>query len=203
MKTSYLFVAALLISCGSNQPDNLVTPLEPTKEYKTLNEITLPAAFMRSDFDWEKQTLTLQPHAMDQYDADRIARLQAGDRLLFDGDTLTVERVEFDGSEVIVNSGIEEGGATLRLEPNGYWRGLLWNDHATYTEMECVTLPFAPQWLLSDCGEAPTDPQIELREGQQEYLNQLADYRETFSPLNTTIQLQNGYIVAIHRRWIP
>lgn len=202
-KTNFILLAALLTACASKEATTLVEPLQPQNSVIELRNVTIPAHFTRSDFDWERQTLTLQPFSMDLYSSEAIRRMKPGDRFLFDSDTLTVETVEFDGDYVLVNKGIEEGGADLRQEENGCYRGVIWDDYATFTPLDAVTLPLSDTWTLTDCGENPTDPSIEVTADHQTYLDALPDYNEQFSPLNTLVEIQNGQIVSIARRWIP
>ena len=198
-----LLLASLLASCGSAPETNLVAPLPGPTTVTGKAELILPVAFSLDDFDWQHQSLSFQLYNKDRYPVERVQTLQAGDLFVFDGDTMTVEQIEFDGDEVFINKGLEEGGATLCLEDNGHYRGFLWDDHATYTALDRVTLPLAPEWKLIDSGENPSDPNTELTQGQQGYLTSLPAYRENFSPLDTEIRVQNGQITAIHRRWIP
>ena len=70
-------------------------------------------------------------------------------------------------------------------------------------QLDCVTLPLAEHWALTDCGDEPDTPVTTLTEDQQAYLLSLPDYREDFSPLNTTLEIQEGKIVSITRVWTP
>lgn len=199
----YLLSTLMLISCGTTTDTLLVEPMPDPAFQSQQQEVVYPASFLRSDINWETQSLTFEPYSMDRYGEEAIHSLKPGDRFLFDGDTLTVETVVYDDGEVLINQGLEEGGATLRRAPEGYYRGLIWNDHATYTAHPCVTLPFAASWTLYDCGDDPSDPTLEITAEHESYLSQLPDYRDSFTPLNTLVTVRDGQIVAITRRWIP
>lgn len=202
-KTNFILLAALLTACASKETTALVEPLPPQSSVIELRNVTIPANFTISDFDWDRQTLTLQPFSMDLYSSEAIRRMKPGDKFLFDSDTLTVGTVEFDGDYVLINKGIEEGGADLRQEGNGFYRGVIWDDYATFTPLNSVTLPLSDTWTLIDCGENLTEPSIEVIADHQVYLDALPDYHEQFSPLNTSVEIKNGQIVSIARRWTP
>lgn len=198
-----LLMAILLSGCAPTSDTPVVTPIHEQTLTTETKSCTLPALFGRSDFDWERQTLAFQPYVMDLYSTEAIANLRPGDLFQFNGDTLTIESVVFDNDEVLINRGLDEGGATLQKEGSGHYRGVMWNDYATYTSLDCVTLPLAEHWTLTDCGDDPDTPVTTLTEDQQAYLLSLPDYREDFSPLNTTLEIQEGKIVSITRVWTP
>ena len=55
-KTNFILLAALLTAYASKEATTLVEPLQPQSSVIELRNVTIPAHFTRSDFDWERQT---------------------------------------------------------------------------------------------------------------------------------------------------
>lgn len=139
----------------------------------------------------------------DFYDAVDILQMAPGDTLLYDGEKIVVDTIEDKGGAIIVNGGLEGGGAWLESGDGGTFRAVQFDDHSIYSELGTAELPLAEDFRIIDCGEEPTDPSDTVATAQKLYLETLEGWRREFSPLNTTVLIEDGIITQIIRRWIP
>lgn len=139
-----------------------------------------------------------------RYAAADINDLQEGDTLIYEGDKpLPVASIKRQGKYVIINGGIEAGGAELTLTDRNTYRATTLDDHSVYKALGKCNVVLAENFIIIDCGENPTDPNDTIRSGQKPYFDRLKDYRREFGPLDTSVNIRNGLITEIHRRWIP
>jgi len=206
MKQFLLGVTALSLSlCGCTEKPvrQLVKPLPASVDVCDIQDATVPAAFTCNDFNWMGGNLTMTVYEEDLYDAVEVSKLAKGDTLLWNNDTIIVNEIAVNGDVMVINNGIEEGGAELQPNGGGTYRGILWDDHSTYTSLGQAQLPLAEDFSVIDCGENPSDPSDTIRSNQKLYIENLVDSRRSFSMLNTRVLVGNGEITNITRFWIP
>ncbi|MBQ0150738.1 MAG: hypothetical protein KBT08_09040 [Bacteroidales bacterium] len=162
-----------------------------------------PALFNVKDINFSNGTLTFTLYSEDLYDAAAIDKLQSGDTLLYNQDTLLVQKVSNANGTVIINDDIENGGACLEVHDQDSYRAVQLDNHSVYSKKEVVTLPLSPLFTIMDCGEFPTDATKIIRQNQEEYLQGLPEYRQTFTFLDTRVMVNNGQVTHIVRSWIP
>ena len=198
-----LSLATALCGCGGPDAPKRVAPLPAGVDVTALADCTVPASFTVEDIDWDSRQLALALFNEDLYDAAEIHGMKAGDTLVYNGDTIIVSETDETDGYLTVNGGIEEGGAYLQAHEGGTYRGTLFDDHSVYSPIGKTTVPLADGWVIIDCRENPGEPSDTLREGQQAYLEALAEYRRQFSPLDTRVRIRNGKVTHIERHWIP
>lgn len=209
MKNYVALMAGLLLlagCAGSNKTSSVqrVAPLPSGISIDSLADCTVAAGFNTADFNWRGGNLSMTVYSDYRYDAADVARLQVGDTLVYEGDKpLPVDSIERRDSFVIINGGIETGGAELTASDGGTYRATTFDDHSVYRELGKRTVLLADDFVIIDCGDNPTDPNDTIRSDQKLYLDRLKDYKREFSPLNTRVRIENGKIKEIHRHWIP
>jgi len=199
-----LFAAAVIIAaCGGNRTTcQKITPLPAGYSLENIGDCTFPAAFSADDFNWRGSNLTLTVYGEAFYDAARITGMKKGDTLVFDSRDIIVDSIVRDGNYMTVNGGEEEGGASLQAAEGGVWRGTTFDDHSIYAEMGEVELILDDDFRIIDCGTEPTDP-VDTITFVKPHIDALESSRRDFSPLDTRVRTENGYIKEIARRWIP
>lgn len=197
----------LLVGCaGSNKTSSVqrVSPLPSGISIDSLADCTVAAGFNTADFNWRGGNLSMTVYSDYRYDAADVARLQVGDTIVYEGGKpLPVDSIERRDSFVIINGGIETGGAELTASDGGTYRATTLDDHSVYRKLGKRTVLLADDFVIVDCGENPTDPNDTIRSGQKPYLDRLKDYKREFSPLDTRVRIEKGKITEIHRHWIP
>lgn len=193
----------MLAGCTPKATHQLVQPLPSGLNIESLSDTTLHADFSANDFDWEAKTLRLTLYTEDLYDAVEVSRLQTGDTLIYDNNRIVVDTLEVNGSFVIINKGIEEGGADLVSNEGGNYLAMQLDAYSIYSELGKTTLPLRSDFAFIVCGENITDPYDTIRVNPQAYLEELPDYKQDFSLLDTEVQIENDSIVSVTRIWIP
>ena len=208
-RITFLLVVLLAAACssrpGATRVPQMLAPLPAGYSLQNLSDVAFPAAFTADSICWDDRTMKVSVYAMDLYDAVEVTRLVPGDSLRYQGTPMAVDSMEWRGDQLIVNGGIEYGGACLRAYEGGTWRGLLMDDHASYTLLGEVTLPLADSLAFTDCTEFPEDAPVAVAaDTLARYLQRMPDWRRAyFIPINATVRTENGRVTEIVRRWIP
>lgn len=207
MKKLFLLPVIALICACSQQPsepqNKMIRPLQSNIDVDNLTDATLAATFTSDDFGWMGGNLTMTVYAEELYDSADVQHLQMGDTLLCAQDTIVVSQIEQKNGAIVVNGGIEEGGAWLQPTNEGNYRAVEMDDHSIYTKLGEVELPLNDNFTIIDCGENPQDPYDTIRDMQKLYLENLQDSRKNFTELNTRVTIKKGLITNITRHWIP
>ena len=198
-----IIAVALLCGCTGKGTFSMVEPVPVPVDLDNLGDTTLPASFTAQDFNWRGSLLTLSLYTEDVYDAREVASLRKGDTLVFSGNRIVVKDLKWEEGFLTVNGGIEQGGAYLQKRDEDIWRSCLMDDHSVYHKVGSVGLLLDEDFTITDCGAEPTDPILTVETGQKAYIDDLPEYKKTFSELDTKVQIKDGRIVSINRRWIP
>ena len=193
----------MLAGCTPKATHQLVQPLPQGLTIEDLSYATMHVAFSANDFDWEANTLRMKVYTEDLYDAFEVNHLQTGDTLIYDNNRIVVDSVTIDGSFITVNNGIEEGGANFVAHEGGTYRAMQLDAYSIYSELGETTLPLRSDFAFIVCGENINDPYDTIRVNPQAYLEELPDYKQDFSLLDTVVQIENDSIVSVTRIWIP
>ena len=196
---------ALLCACNGKESCKKVSPILADVNLENIQDATLSACFTVDDFNWTDAYLTLTLYSEDIYRSEDIEALQTGDTLVLGGDNIIVNKLTRDGNSLMVNDGIEEGGAELELMDgsNDIWRSYLLDDHFSYEEIGKAKFHFDENLIISDCGSEPDDPTVTIQTDQKAFIDQLPEYKKTFSELDTKVEIKDNKIISITRTWIP
>ncbi len=208
MKIKDLFSVVTLmfvtVACSPEKHHNVIAPLPSGIDLKTMTDATVPASCSLADFDWEDSTLTLTIYSEDLYDAVEVSTLCLGDTIVFDGQHLIIDSLAHIGSFVVINGGVESGGAELcASEQGGTYRALGMDDYSYYTPEGSITLPLDSDFVIAYCGKLYTDPYDTIRTSQREYLEHLPDYMHTFPPELLRVRIEGGRVKYFTRLWVP
>lgn len=198
-----LALTAAIISCSQKPQNKFVGPMPASVNISDIKDATVPASFVCAYFDWEDSTLSMLVYNEDIYDSVELHSLALADTLYWNQQLLIVDRIEQKDSTIVINGGLEEGGAEFIPNGGGTYRAILWDDTPTYTKLGEVCLPLAQDFTITDCGEFPTDANLTISTNQRAYLDGLRFNRFYFLNLSTKVQIENGQITNITRTWIP
>jgi len=192
-----------LVGCHNTNTKNCIKPLPSGIDLNKLTDATVPAVFTASDFNWADGLLTFTVASEDLYDAVDVNAMTVGDTLIYAGDTIVVNEIEKKDGCLTINKGLEEGGAYLNAYEGGTYRAVQMDDHSFYTKLGQVQLPLSENFMLILCGENPTDPYDTIRTEHKQYLSNLEEWKRSFYTLNTQVEIENGKVTRVIRRWIP
>lgn len=202
-------LALCLCSCGNGtssqtaDENRLIKILPSGVEISDMKEATVPAQFTSDDFRWMGGNLSMTVFQEILYDAVDINQMKVGDTLQYQDQDLVIKELVAEDGSISVNGGLEEGGAWLMAHEGGTYRAYQFDDHSIYRRLGTAELPLSEDLAIIDCGDNPTDKNDTITTDQKLYIENLQGYRKEFSPLNTSVTIENGLITSITRRWIP
>lgn len=197
--------AIALGACTSKPVNTTVKPLPVGIEnIAEIDNDTVSVAFENTDFNWHGSNLQATVYSEDLYDSAAVAGLHVGDTIVYDAQPIAVTKVVAKDGRVVVNDGIEEGGAELQLVGGRkVYRAVTLDDHSVYTALGKTSLILNSDFKIIDCGENPDDPNDTITSNQKQYLESLPEGRRSFFQLNTKVVVKDGLVTEIQRRWIP
>ena len=157
--------------------------------------------------------LTAKVFSYDLYKKEEIENLAVGDKITLHEEgaawnqfvTVAVESIEKNDQYhlVTINGGMEEQyGLDLKLEEDGTYRTMTFDDYPVYYEMGEKTLPLADGVVLKD---SSADPQAEAVEttGADAVAAAINAGPDNWTVYNTTLVVQGGRVQEVRRIWVP
>ena len=194
---------------GVTEPINLLTwTLDDLDDTQTT---TFVSAAITSGVQDGK--LTAKVFGYDIYKKEDIENLAVGDKITFHEEgaawnqlvTVVVESIEKNDQYhlVTINGGMEEQyGLDLKLEEDGTYRTMTFDDYPLYYEMGEKTMPLAEDVVLKD---SSADPQAEAVEttGADAVAAAINADPDNWTTYNTTLVVQGGKVLEVRRIWVP
>lgn len=182
----------------------VVTPLPLTVDIAALEDCTVavsvPEGGIYLDDDGAAR-MEAAIYAYDLYDMVDIAGLVPGDEIELHGENVLVTSVERTGSGlVILNGGLEQGGFELATDDTGVYYESGFDDAKTWTALGTVTLPVNEEFTYVDSSDPEQEEKIWYA---GDFLTPGTDIEYDFTPHNTTITIQNGQVISMHRVFVP
>lgn len=202
-------------TCGENTEDTVaadstaqtenaavIYPL-PDTTLENLNDAILSVSLEEGDAyvdDTGIMRMDVKIYSYDKYDMVDIAMLKTGDVLVTNAGEVAVTSLEYgeDGT-VFVNGGLYEDGFNLVTDDSGLFYECGYNDSKNWYEIGQATIRVSTDFEYHDTSD------LEL--GEVVYypgsflIGEVTDY--DFTPYNTTIRIENGQIVEMHRVYVP
>lgn len=157
--------------------------------------------------------LTAKVFGYDIYKKEDIENLAVGDQITLHEEgaawnqfvTVAVESIEKNDQYhlVTINGGMEEQyGLDLKLEEDGTYRTMTFDDYPVYYEMGEKTMPLAEDVVLKD---SSADPQAEAVEttGASTVAAAINADPDNWTVYNTTLVVQGGRVQEVRRIWLP
>ena len=179
-------------------------PLPGYLDVNALQDCTFSAGFEAKDVYLNDDGalvvhMTVYDHEL--FDLVDISELAVGDTLVIDGNELMVETLERDNAGgIIINGGLDKDGYYLATDDDGvyYERGM--DDAYSYYAVGEATIPVDQDFLLTDSSDLDK-PERTLYAG--DFLMEMENSTEIFSPNNTTVTVANGKILGMVRVYTP
>ena len=109
----------------------------------------------------------------------------------------------FVEGDLIPNGGMEEQyGLDLKLEEDGTYRTMTFDDYPVYYEMGEKTLPLADGVVLKDSSADPQAEELETTGASAVAAAVNAD-PDNWTVYNTTLVVQGGRVQEVRRIWVP
>lgn len=214
-----LVICFLLTGCGNDKAATevtetisatAVTELSASKVYPlpdttmdNLNDAILSISLNEGNAyvdDTGKMQMDLTLYSYDQYDMVDISMLKVGDILVTH--TGEVEVAALDRKEngtILINGGLDENGFDLITDETGVYYECGYSDAKNWHEIGEATIRVSVDFMYYDTSD--------LDKGELLYypgdflIGAVTDYN--FTPHNTTIRVENGQIIEMHRVYTP
>ena len=150
--------------------------------------------------DTGKMQMDLKIYSYDKYDLVDISLLAVGDILVTHAGEVEVASLERDASgTVYINGGFLNEGLDLVTDEGGIYYERGFNDHKNWYEVGEATIHVSVDLEFCD----NSDPQLDevIYYPGSFLVGEVTNY--DFTPYNTTVRVEDGQIVEMHRRYIP
>ena len=214
-----LMICFLLTGCGNDKAATEVTetisatavteqsaskvyPL-PDTTMDNLNDAILSISLNEGDAyvdDTGKMQMDLKLYSYDQYDMVDISRLKVGDILVTHAGEVEITALDRnENGTILINGGLDENGFDLITNETGVYYECGYSDAKNWHEIGEATIRVSVDFMYYDTSD--------LDKGELLYypgdflIGAVTDYN--FTPYNTTIRVENGQIIEMHRVYTP
>ena len=157
--------------------------------------------------------LTAKVFSYDIYRKEDVEKLAIGDKIAFHEEgaaqdqcaTTEVTSIERNDQYhlVSINGGMEQpGGLDLKLEDDGTYRTMTFDDYPLYYEMGEKTMTLAENVVLKDSSADPQAEAVEIT-GADAVAAAINADPDNWTTYNTTLVVQGGKVQEVHRIWVP
>lgn len=202
-----MIVCVLFAGCGgpqeSSEPAVTVNPL-PDATMENLTDSSLAISLEEGGAyvdDTGKMQMDVKIYSYDKYDIADIAALKEGDTIVVKGENVEVTSVETNEEGIVlVNGGLENDGFDLVTDDSTIFYITGYNDAKNWQQVGEETLRVSTEFLFTDNSD-PAKGEMVYYPGDFLYEEPIIAF--DFTPLNTTIRLEEGQIVAMDRIFTP
>ena len=214
-----LVICFLLTGCGNDKAATEVTetisatdvteksaskvyPL-PDTTMDNLNDAILSISLNEGDAyvdDTGKMQMDLKLYSYDQYDMVDISMLKVGDILVTHAGEVEITALDRkENGTILINGGLDENGFDLITDETGVYYECGYSDAKNWHEIGEATIRVSVDFMYYDTSD--------LDKGEILYypgdflIGAVTDYN--FTPHNTTIRVENGQIIEMHRVYTP
>ena len=181
-----------------------IVPLPSTINLSALEDSTLSVSLIegavRKD-DAGAVVMDVTIFDYDVYDMIDIAALKEGDTIVRGQETVTVSSIErTEDGAVLINGGLDAGGFNLHTDDSTIYYEMGYSDTKSYYALGTITILVSPDFVYTDESNLDNGP---ATYNADDFLNNAEGIDYLFNEHNTTIQIQNGMVVAMTRIYTP
>ena len=184
-----------------NEP---VAPLPVAVDLNQLEDCMVAISLNKGDVYMDKSgavQMDVTVYVYDLYDMVDIALLKEGDSILIRQEEVVISSVERkESGTVIFNGGLDAGGFELHTDGDTVYYEQGYSDVKSYYELGKVTLPVSEKFIYNDASDLDKQAVIYSAE---DFLKDNPGIKYYFGPSSTTIQIENGYVTAMTRVYVP
>ena len=150
--------------------------------------------------DTGKMQMDVKIYNYDKYDMVDISNLKVGDIITTHAGDVEVTSMDRNAAGTLyINGGLEEGGFDLVTDDSGIFFETGYNDVKNWYEVGKATLRVSTEFVGYDNAD-PDQGEVLFYPGS--FVNdEIANYN--FYPHNTTIRVEGGQVVELHRMYTP
>ena len=215
MKKTLSIILTLILSVGlfagcnsqTGKEENnakVINPLPETLDVNALDNCTVAVSLEKGNAyvdDSGKMVMDVTVYSYELYDMVDISTLEENDVIVRQNKEVKITGLErTDSGLVRINGGEENGGFDLVSNDNTVYYESGMNDIKAYYELGKATLPVSVDFEYIDDSN-PDDKAKKYFPG--DFLTDDAGIEYNFTPNNTSIVIENGYIIRMNKVYMP
>ena len=181
----------------------VISPLPTTVDINNLENCTVAVSLEQGDAyvdDTGAMQMDVTVYTYDLYDMVDMATLKVGDVIEIRGQEVTVDSLEQDARGIIINGGLEENGYDFQTNDETVWYECGFNDAKSYYELGKATIRVSADMTFCDNSDLDKG---EVTYYPGDFLTDNAGIMYHFVPNNTSIVIEDGMIIEMHRSYMP
>ena len=215
MKKTLSVILTLILSVGliagcnsqTGKEENnakVINPLPETLDVNALDNCTVAVSLEKGNAyvdDSGKMVMDVTVYSYELYDMVDISTLEENDVIVRQNKEVKITGLErTDSGLVRINGGEENGGFDLVSNDNTVYYESGMNDAKAYYELGKATIPVSVDFEYIDDSN-PDDKAKKYFPG--DFLTDDAGIEYNFTPNNTSIVIENGYIIRMNKVYMP
>ena len=215
MKKTLSVILTLILSVGliagcnsqtGKEANNakVISPLPETLDVNALDNCTVAVSLEKGNAyvdDSGKMVMDVTVYSYELYDMVDISTLEENDVIVRQNKEVKITGLErLDSGLVRINGGEENGGFDLVSNDNTVYYESGMNDAKAYYELGKATIPVSVDFRYFDESE-PEKEEKSYYPG--DFLTDDAGIEYNFTPNNTSIVIENGYIIRMNKVYMP
>ena len=192
------------VNTNTNANANVIKPLPETTDITSLDNCTVSVSLKKGDAyvdDSGKMVMKVTVYSYELYDMADIASLKENDVIVRRNEEIKISEIErLESGLIRINGGEEKGGFDLASDESTVYYESGMNDAKAYYELGEIILPVSVDFRYIDESDIDGDAK-EYYPG--DFLTDSAGIEYNFVPNNTTIVIENGYIIKMNKVYIP
>ena len=203
-KTAAKITEPISATAGTEQAaaESKIYPL-PDTTMANLSDATLSISLEEGDAyvdDTGKMQMDLKLYSYDQYDMVDISMLKVGDILVTHAGEVEITALDRkENGTILINGGLDENGFDLVTNETGIYYECGYSDAKSWYEVGEATIRVSVDFMYYDTSDL--DKGVVFYYPGDFLIGAVTDYN--FTPYNTTIRVENGQIMEMHRVYIP
>lgn len=182
----------------------VLTPLPVTIDITDLKNCKLAISLEKGDFYIDKPDtikMDVTVFAYDLYDLADISHVKEGDSILRGKNEILISSIERrENGPILINGGLDNGGFELYNDENTVYYERGYSDIKQYYEIGKVSLLVSPDFVFNDASNL--DNNLVVYDAE-DFLNDATGIDYHFNPNNTSIVIENGYVMNMTRVYTP
>ena len=183
---------------------NVIYPLPETIDINNLYNCTVPVSFEKGDAyvdDTGKMVMDVMVYSYELYDMVDIASLEVDDIIVRHNEEIKITEIErLESGIVRINGGDDNGGFDLISNDNTVYYEVGMNDVKSYYELGTIILPVSDEFEYIDASDLDAAEKIYY---PGDFLVDNTELEYNFSPLDTSIVIENGIITKMNKVYTP
>ena len=182
----------------------IIKPLQTSLDITKLEDGTVAISLEKGDFYTDDTGVVMMNATVfvyDFYDMVDISLMKDGDIIVLGQNEVLISSIERDENGcVLINGGLDNDGFELYTDDDTVYHERGYSDVKSYYELGKVSLPVSSDFVYNDESDLEQDA---VTMNAEDFMKAEENIDYHFNANNTTIQIENGYVVAMTRVYTP